>query len=340
LYKENYYEKNILFFLLVLSNIYAQKFDINDLQTPASPAFVLFGIEPNSIERPTTPKEAAASFVSSIVQGGSFDIAPYWLASHPDLTFDDYYNADVAQTILQTLSVSFATTPVSLSDDALGTRIGLGARWMFIDGNPRDTLKSLRELLKEKQFAFLETEDPAIEAEIKNIALAIQSEDHNRVGFRLEMAAASTMNFPGNDFKSGKFDKWGAWLTGAYLLENSTVDFLGLVRILGNTKEEGDQNVLDLGTRLVILLSKFNLSLEYINRSELSITSDNNENNPNETFSLESTNRISGNIKYTYNNEISVFMTLGKDYSTQSKDNPLIVQVGFNFGLGEVPIIY
>src|SRR5574340_1225846 len=114
--------------LSVFIDCYAQEKKINDIQTPQSPAFVLLGIEPNSISKPTTPRAVAASFVSAVQQGGALEMAPYGLASHPNLTFDDYYNAGLGQTIMQTLSLSVATVPKTEISDTLGTRVGFGAR--------------------------------------------------------------------------------------------------------------------------------------------------------------------------------------------------------------------
>lgn len=314
-------------------------------RTPPSPAFVLLGIEPSSVEKPSTPRAVAASFVTTVQQGGAIEVAPYWLASHPRLTFDDYYNANVGQTILQTLSLSFATAPRTDNADSVGTRVGLGARWMFVAGEPRDTLKSLRAELTKVQSKILDADDEAetarLMAEAKAIALAIQREDHLRVGFRLEMAASATMNFLNDNFSKGKFDRWGVWLTGAYLAEESSLDFLAVLRLMGDRKEVGTQNVFDAGGRLVSDCGDFSLSLEYILRSEISTTGTaQTSGGTSGTYFFSTTYRLAGFVEYHYNQDISVFLTFGRSYSAaQGGDGGLVAQVGVNFGLGEIPII-
>ena len=314
-------------------------------RTPPSPAFVLLGIEPSSVEKPSTPRAVAASFVTTVQQGGAIELAPYWLSSHPRLTFDDYYNANVGQTMLQTLSLSFATAPRTDNADSVGTRVGLGARWMFVAGEPRDTLKSLRAELTKVQSKILDADDEAetarLMAEAKTIALAIQREDHLRVGFRLEMAASATMNFLNDNFSKGKFDRWGVWLTGAYLAEESSLDFLAVLRLMGNRKDVGTQNVLDAGGRLVSDCGDFSLSLEYILRSEISTTGTaQTSGGTSGTFFFSTTYRLAGFVEYHYNQDISVFLTFGRSYSPeQGGDGGLVAQVGVNFGLGQIPII-
>lgn len=314
-------------------------------RTPPSPAFVLLGIEPSSVEKPSTPRAVAASFVTTVQQGGAIEFAPYWLTSHPRLTFDDYYKANVGQTMLQTLSLSFATAPRMDNMDSMGTRIGLGARWMFVAGEPRDTLKSLREELGKIQSKILDAEDEdeirRLTEEARPIALAIQREDHLRVGFRLEMAAAATMNFLDDNFSRGKFDRWGVWLTGAYFAEESSLDFLAVLRFMGSRRDVGTQNVLDAGGRLVSECGDFSLSLEYILRSEISTSGEvETSGGTSGTYFLSTTYRLAGFAEYHYNQDISVFITFGRSYSPeQGGDGGLVAQVGVNFGLGGIPLI-
>jgi hypothetical protein len=321
------------------------KAQLLDLRTPPSPAFVLLGIEPTSIDKPTEPRAVAASFISTVRQGGALEVAPYWLMSHPMLKFKDYYEADIGQTILQTLSVSFATMPRSDNTDSLGTRVGLGVRWMFAAGDPRDSLKILHDNLINVQNRMLDTDDSTklaqFNKEAKKIALAIQRENKMRVGFRLEMATAFTMNFFNDDFSKGTFDRWGLWLTGAYLFDKPSVDFLAVARLMGNHKQNGTQNVFDLGARLVTLMKDFSISIEYIHRAEISTSGTTQvAGGTNGTFFLKSTYRLAGNIEYMYNKDISTYLTFGRNYASANTNNkPLVAQVGINFGFGRIPLI-
>jgi hypothetical protein len=57
----------------------------------------------------------------------ALEIAPYWLRSHPRLTFDQYISPSARQSFLQTFSVSIATKSEVEGDDSV-TSIGLGVR--------------------------------------------------------------------------------------------------------------------------------------------------------------------------------------------------------------------
>ena len=332
------------------------KTQLLDLRTPPSPAFVLLGIEPTSIDKPTTPRAVAASLITTVRQGGALEVAPYWLKSHPFLTFDEYYKAGIFQSMLQTFSTSFATMPRSSEGDSLGTRAGLGFRWLFAAGKPRDSLKMLRESLKKKQSEILDilkrqqsdtidTKDSAeyarLQKDAQKIALAIQRENKLRVGFRLEMATALTANFINDDLKKIAFDRWGVWLTGAYLLDKPAVDFLAVARVMGNQKPVGSQNVFDFGFRLVASPGDFALSLEYIQRLEISATGETQvEEDATSTFYQKNTYRLAGNIEYKYNKDISAYLTFGRNYAgVNTINDPIIAQVGINLGFGEIPIL-
>jgi hypothetical protein len=323
----------------------AVKSQLLDLRTPPSPAFVLLGIEPTSVNKPTTPRAVAASFVSALRQGGAMEVAPYWTVSHPMLTYEDYSRADTWETILQTMSISFATTPRSQAKDSLGTIAGVGARWMFIKGNPRDTLRILHDRLIEIDNQINATDDSvkqnSLMKQAREVALRFQREEKERVGFRLEMATALTMNFADDDFAKGRFHRWGVWLTGAYLWDNPQIDFLAVVRLMGNGAQDATQNVLDFGARLVAPLNDFSISLEYIHRAELSTSGTTVvAGGTSGTFFLKSTYRLAGNIEYRYSKDVSVNLVFGRNYASDSINNrPLVAQVGLNLGLGAIPAV-
>lgn len=67
--------------------------EIDKIVTPVSPAFVILGISPTSIERPSTPSKFAISLANAFTSGSqaqlprtyALEVAPFWLASHPRL---------------------------------------------------------------------------------------------------------------------------------------------------------------------------------------------------------------------------------------------------------------
>jgi hypothetical protein len=119
--------------------------EIDKLRTPDSPAFVILGISPSEIQRPTTPRGLAVAlggFVTggelAIPQNFALEIAPYWLVPHRELAMARYRSEDLLRP-LRTLSISVATTETQRSE--AGTTgvvahtdadIGIGFRTMLL----------------------------------------------------------------------------------------------------------------------------------------------------------------------------------------------------------------
>ena len=135
---------------------------LDSLITPASPALVLLGASPVTIERPTTPKAVAFALASAVrdADGVPKDVAiefsPYWLTSHPTLTFDGYYEAGVGQRILQTLGLSLGTSRLepAVADGPAGTAVAFGFRMTPFGGSANPQLAAVADSLRELQVAF------------------------------------------------------------------------------------------------------------------------------------------------------------------------------------------
>src|SRR5271166_2626651 len=69
----------------------------NYLKTPSAPGFVLLGVEPKSIETPSTPQGLASSILPAVTSTGginpnyAIEFSPFWLSNHPKLSFNDYF---------------------------------------------------------------------------------------------------------------------------------------------------------------------------------------------------------------------------------------------------------
>jgi len=313
--------------------------DINDLRTPVAPAFVLLGIEPTSIDRPKTPKAFALSLLNArpqdnfLPQNYALEVAPYWLFSHVNLTFDDYYNANIIQTFLQTAFLSVATSKMpNLDTLSVGTSVGLGLNAMLVQGKANPNLSTLRNQLLNIQNSILDTPDEdstqinSLMNQAKNIALEIQKLDKKRIGFRIECAGASVIDFPEDDFESGKMTRYGFWFLPAYQLEKPFFDFIALGRFIHNEIRDSTENYVDFGGRIVWELTDFSLSGEFVNRL---IKSENNQN--------ENTYRVSTNIEYQVNSNIQVIASFGKNFEIDTSD--LVAFLGVNFGFGQIPVI-
>lgn len=110
---------------------------IEDLRSPTTPAFTLLGISPTEIERPQTPRAFATHLVEAVSASEglpsnvAIELAPYWLASTTDLTFEEYYEPTLRDALYQTFSVSLAS-----SKPTNGTRLAFGLRTVPILGDP------------------------------------------------------------------------------------------------------------------------------------------------------------------------------------------------------------
>ncbi len=141
--------------------------NFESLKLNSSPAFVLLGIEPDNIQRPSSPSQFVAGLQNAVVDGKlqpnlAFEISPYYLANPKDPNIKRFQPMDyllgkknVWQTMVRTLSVSLATSPTDqqvFGNLKPGTGIGWGIRTQIIDGKPADTLR--RYAIAHEKYAF------------------------------------------------------------------------------------------------------------------------------------------------------------------------------------------
>jgi len=141
---------------MVLLSLYASGQnapDLSGLTTPAAPAYTILGIQPNEISRPKSLDALETSVYSNFTEGYNIilpknyalEFTPYWFQAHPKLTFKEYADPGVGQSILQTLSVSLATTlEKSTVDTTLNnTRMGMGLRMTIVGGRSTEENASI-----------------------------------------------------------------------------------------------------------------------------------------------------------------------------------------------------
>jgi hypothetical protein len=335
---------------------------LNDLKTPTSPAFVLLGITPTAVERPTTPRAFALGLLSASQDGGSLfpenyatEVAPYWLTSHPDLTFDDYYRSrSVWQRVQQTFSVSLATTNVVEGADSTPA-IGAGFRLSPFVGHATRRVDSLVTDLSALQLQIVRlraeladapaADRPGIQARIdalrntsgglsSQIRTALASDDE-RVGFRMQLAGGLAAFYPGNNFSGGKIGRTGLWGTVAYRLERPSLDVIALTRFQRN-EEETEQDVWDFGGRAVFLNGPFAASMEWVTRSASDAAGD----GPGGESALDSGNRVVGMLEYRATDDLFLSFSFGQDHPRVGEEGqPLVAILGGQFNFGSKPTI-
>jgi len=113
-----------------------------DLAVPDSPALVILGLTPQTIIRPTSPREFATSLLNGVDQNGNFqtgvalDTAPYLLFAGRQLTIDRYRDSRLTRVFART-QLSFATNKGASEADK-SVRLALGLHLTFWDqGDPR-----------------------------------------------------------------------------------------------------------------------------------------------------------------------------------------------------------
>lgn len=336
--------------------------ELEQLRTPTSPAFVILGISPTAVERPTTPRAFALSLVSAAAESDDLvpdnyaaEFAPYWLGPRRELTFEEYYHPTLLQALRQTFSVSFATNTVLRNNDSLpavgaGFRVSpfVGRASRHLDslaarlGGVQDTLADLRIALRRARTA---ADSAAVLGQVAaysdtagalspQIRAAI-ADDDERVGFRMQLAGGLAAYYPGNQFTAGKIGRTGLWGTAAYRLERPAVDVIALARYFSN--EEGtEQEALDLGGRAVLLFEPFAASFEWVSRS----VSGAEGNGPDGAPGFASGSRGVGMLEYRVNNDLFLSFSFGQDYPRAGEDGqPLVAILGGQLNLGAKPLI-
>lgn len=137
---------------LFFEQIFAQnEITIDDLKAPSSPAFIILGINPTSIERPATPRALGFSLLNTftslnvIPKNFALEVTPYWLYSHPELTFEGFYDKN---NLWMNTSFSLGTAP--LDSPFVGTALSFGARTLLFNGSSTEELKKKVDSLSMK----------------------------------------------------------------------------------------------------------------------------------------------------------------------------------------------
>lgn len=322
---------------------------IDELRVPSSPAFVMLGVSPTAVERPSTPRALALSLLSATERADSglpkdiaLEFAPYWWRSHPKLTVEHYYDKHkgVGETIAQTFALSLGTTDLQDRAGIDGTRAALGVRFMLRQGSAGPKLGSRIEELRAAQLSLLECvpdepEEPIDEAcaseREKDVRRARQGviEAAERIGWTVEVGAAVTRDFPENDANAAANSRSGIWLTASYHREGP-FSVVGVLRYLGKDDTSDQGGAKDLGARVIWKnegeagLPPLAISIEYLRR--LAERGDD-------------ASRLVAVLEYRLPFEnLSVVASYGKDFADLTGHEPLVSTLGVNVGLGREPL--
>ena len=329
---------NCLISAIALGTILAQQPDstLRAFRTPTSPTLVLLGAAPTVVERPATPQSLVLSLVSALgdetfpPQNYALEVAPYWLTRHRNLTFDQYAAPTFWQSLKQTLSISVATASLPSPDS--GTTVGFGLRTGYVSGRELSSIQPLRDSLRTILDSIVRTENPAKEAKLQErsraVALRLQRALRvERLGWTVEAAAATLMDFAGDVAENGKLARAAFWLTSGYRLSRPLADLLAVVRFTRDERTPVRQDFLDVGGRIVLDKDDLSISGEYVWRS---ITT---------TGASRHSYQLSGLAEYRLANDVYVTGSLGRGAEEAGPgSSKLIAQLGIDFGLGPIPV--
>jgi len=130
----------------------AQPADFNGLRTPSSPAFILLGVEPSSVERPNTPSDFAASVLSAssnltaVPKDFAIETSPYWLFGHPRRSWRDDVQRNVLESIQRTFTFAAATAEAGTSEEPVRGLAVSGRMSVFSGRLPQRTVQQIQQL--------------------------------------------------------------------------------------------------------------------------------------------------------------------------------------------------
>lgn len=168
-------------------------------------------------------------------------------------------------------------------------------------------------------------------------ALKVQESLKYRVGWILEVATASSIGFPANNFgQDVKHDRIGYWGNLTYRFDNGRDEFSFVVRKMASFSDSVSKNN-DYGLSYAHTTKDYSVSLEGILRSyELEFDDRNELGEPIRRLEKENTYKIAVNGEYKLSDNVSLTATFGKNFDNALfTSGNLLTLLGLNFGLGQ-----
>lgn len=173
----------IISMLMLCSMVIAQSdssIQLDQLQVPSSPAFVLLGVASNSIERPKNPTDFtfalanATNGFTAVPKNFAVEVAPFWLLTKKKPSLSSFISEKPKYSIPQTLVLSMGThTARSSFDSSEFTQVAIGFSLSILRGKVGKEYKnwsdSLSMILKKENqtvetwYDKYENEDPELQ---------------------------------------------------------------------------------------------------------------------------------------------------------------------------------
>lgn len=181
---------------------------------------------------------------------------------------------------------------------------------------------------------------------IENMTIAskkIQGSLEDRVGFKIELAAAFRNEFRNNTFSDNTSPTAGFWITPSYLHENLPIEFLGAFRYIRDNQDfvDGANNIdwtsnLDVGLKLIYHVNKFSLEGEFIYRTQTQVLEAQDQGNGFTTRPERKTidRKFDISLAYQFSENLAISYTYGKNFDLPILQGDLISALNLNFGIG------
>ncbi len=197
-----------------------------------------------------------------------------------------------------------------------------------------DTKKLLKEIQQAKSVEEIQQKFELYKyAERVDLLQEIAAE--SRYGFIVELAVATHISFPSNEFDLSYGRKTGIWITLDYRTKSGDLDFIIAPRLLFDHQNEKLNS--DLGAKLVWNGKQFYLAGEIIYRyHQRRFDTFDLNNEPIQAIESSSTVRYTLNFQYKISDMLSFVGVFGKNWEDEftGKDE-LISQIGIQVGLGK-----
>lgn len=336
---------------------------IKDLELPNAPAFTILDLTPTIISNPKTTQEFTLSLINSVNSSNGFpsnyalEFTPFWTFSKNNKSLRSYLDGETKKLIIKpykNLSVSVASVKKdSLQNVSFGIRTNImtinnddiTAKIKTID----DDLESIN-LIIDNNFDFSSNVyESGSENDVKWTKLKLNMVSNNitykdlikRVNdnvdaikslkakpiLSIDIASAYNHFFDNNEYKSGKFGRFGAWATvnENFILAKNSKNYFSLyqyARFLVNemnfdttTMSYIKDKSLDVGLKAELQFNDLTIGYEYVLRT-----------------SEKDNYRSVGNLKYKINDNITLNGGFGKNFE---KTDNLISFLGVSWGISQ-----
>lgn len=337
--------------------------NLNDLEMPSSPAFILLDVAPTSIERPTTTKAFSTSVLNSISENNgipenfALEFAPYWFFKHKKLNALNYWGVKKTTDGIKRKAfsqarfgnISFATVKTSSSIDSIGTlkqfsNMSLGFRTSLIQVRAKkdnEELIRLNQIHIERISAI--NNDPNLSPDeifdlLENDEILTPNAEKikdllkRKPVFAVDLAGAAAWSFMDNNYNSIDINRLGVWMTVNYSQslnkkgKSSLDDYLNFY-LVGRFMQ--DNNIYNSDGLLISSYvfdsgGKIEFELDRLSFSYEYLFRQNFSGDNSNTF------RSSGLFKYRASNNLLVTGAFGRNFG---EENNLITQIGITWGL-------